>query len=62
MNKPSWNDAPEFAEYLAMDSDGTWYWYEFKPEWDGCRWNYTGGVMLAGELEEDASETLEKRP
>ena len=59
MSKPNWCDAPDFAEYLAMDSDGEWYWYEVEPEWDGCRWNYTGAVMLAGELETEADESLE---
>jgi hypothetical protein len=26
--KPSWNDAPKWAKWLAMDQDGTWCWYE----------------------------------
>lgn len=30
--KPSWNDAPEWAQYLAADKDGEWYWYEREPE------------------------------
>ena len=29
--KPDWKDAPEWARYLAMDKDGTWWWYEIKP-------------------------------
>ena len=29
--KPSWNDAPEWAQYLAADKDGAWYWYECEP-------------------------------
>ena len=29
--KPSWDTAPDWAEYLAMDEDGEWYWYENKP-------------------------------
>ena len=29
--KPSWNDAPEWAQYLAADKDGAWYWYEREP-------------------------------
>lgn len=38
--KPNWKDAPEWAEWMAMDSDLSWYWYEdapwrssFKDEW-----------------------------
>ena len=30
-NKPSWDDAPEWANYLAMDCRGAWYWFEKKP-------------------------------
>jgi hypothetical protein len=29
--KPSWKDAPEWANWLAMDRDGTWYWYQNRP-------------------------------
>ena len=30
--KPSWKNAPEWAEYLAQDyKDGNWYWYSIKP-------------------------------
>lgn len=31
MNKPSWDSAPEWANYLAMDEDGTWWWYQNEP-------------------------------
>ena len=31
MNKPSWDDAPEWANFLAMDADGEWCWHEKKP-------------------------------
>jgi hypothetical protein len=30
--KPSWEDAPEWAKYLAMDGQGGWYWFEKKPK------------------------------
>jgi hypothetical protein len=29
--KPSWNDAPKWAKYLAMDKSGMWNWYENIP-------------------------------
>lgn len=25
---PRWKDAPDWANYLAQDGDGSWYWYE----------------------------------
>lgn len=28
MSKPSWDDAPEWANALAMNEDGQWRWYE----------------------------------
>lgn len=27
----SWDEAPTWAEWIAMDSDGKWNWYENKP-------------------------------
>ena len=30
-NKPSWEYAPEWAEWMAQDGDGEWYWYGVKP-------------------------------
>lgn len=29
--KPDWKDAPEWAQWLAMDGGGRWYWYEMRP-------------------------------
>ena len=29
--KPSWDEAPEWANWLAMDKDGSWVWFERKP-------------------------------
>lgn len=29
--KPSWDDAPEWANWLAQNEDGTWFWFEEKP-------------------------------
>ena len=29
--KPSWNNAPEWANYLAMNRDGEWYWHMNAP-------------------------------
>lgn len=30
MNTPEWKDAPEWAQYVAMDESGDWFWYEKK--------------------------------
>lgn len=29
--KPSWKDAPEWANWLAMDDDESWWWFENEP-------------------------------
>lgn len=29
--KPSWDDAPPWALYLAQDADGGWWWFGRKP-------------------------------
>ena len=34
MNKPDWSKAPSWAKYLAMDQNGTWFWYAGKPRSD----------------------------
>lgn len=69
MSKPKWEDAPDWASYLAMDFDGQWYWYEKKPSLDieSCFYWAKGG----GEYEEasmkcehpwDKAPILEIRP
>lgn len=30
--KPDWKDAPEWAQWLARDPDGEWWWHEGKPQ------------------------------
>ena len=43
--KPSWDDAPEWAQCLAMDTDDIWYWYENKPVLRNLTWGSNGGKM-----------------
>lgn len=65
-NKPSWKDAPEWANYLAIDGDSVWYWHEMDPKTvAGCEyWMSRGqsGIACRGELLGDWRDTLEKRP
>lgn len=63
MNKPDWKDAPEWAEYLAMDADGTWFWYEQAPTARGGGWDYAASRWaFAGASLPIWDETLEPRP
>lgn len=43
--KPDWKDAPEWAQWLAMDPDGDWYWFEAEPDWD-CLWENQKGTRV----------------
>lgn len=61
--KPDWKDAPDWASYAAMDSDGCWYWYANKPVIGTTIWEPLGGHCgLASNAETDWKETLERRP
>ena len=62
--KPDWKDAPEWANYMAMDRDGSWWWYQNKP-----KANVYEEAWLAKSKEYERcdncdfwKETLEKRP
>ena len=70
INKPSWDDAPEWAQWLAQSENGQWDWQSSKPVmcaavWDipgsgGHAWEYMNkGEAPAGH---DWRETLERRP
>jgi len=62
-NKPSWNDAPEWSEWLAQDEDGEWKWLAGLPVkyvdgWAAVKIKFCcKGVVLG-----DWRDTLEKRP
>ena len=65
-NKPSWDDAPEWAVCIVQDRLGNWYFCSDTPNNDGGEWSdeyvrksliANGGVVLG-----DWRDTLEKRP
>ncbi len=29
--KPDWKDAPDWAQWVARDESGRWYWYQDEP-------------------------------
>lgn len=67
MNKPGWEDAPEWAQWLAMDQDGEWYWFEHRPHSENYTWQSNSGRLVQdGYLPScrdlDWRETLEQRP
>lgn len=32
MRKPEWRHAPQWANYVAMDGNGEWFWFENEPK------------------------------
>lgn len=61
MSKPDWKDAPEWAQWAAMDDTGHWYWYEQKPDWDEEEQQWDAYLGRACRVI-DGVNTLERRP
>ncbi len=61
--KPSWKDAPDWANWLAMDSVGTWFWYESRPVKLMYSWATSGiGRFEYAPTSADLGDFLEGRP
>lgn len=65
--KPSWDTAPHWANYLAQDENGNWYWYQNQPYTDDediPEWFNDGGRYEAAYApnRETWKNTLEERP
>lgn len=71
--KPKWKDAPNWANWLACDSNGEWSWYEFEPytafsnsSYDSVGyWNVYGGKHMLASYSDYNIEweySLEERP
>lgn len=67
INEPSRDDAPEWANWKAQDSDGQWYWHMYRPSvtedkgWDHgtkCKIACLGKIPAS----HDWRETLQERP
>ena len=63
---PEWEHAPDWASWLAMNSDGRWYWFAKEPELRSTTWSNVWGsyVTEAGRTNGRSgwTETLEQRP
>jgi hypothetical protein len=65
--KPSWNLAPEWANYLAQDRDGGWIWYEHEPKAGDTQWHLSvfksrWKYQKEHTVIENWEDTLEQRP
>ena len=62
-NKPSWKGAPEWAEWLAQDAHGDWWWHRETPKTKISEFDSIGAKESnTGEVLGDWRDTLEKRP
>ena len=60
-----WASAPEWANWLAMDEDGEWYWFEIEPPIYRFFWDYRPGKRILWvnfPPAADWTQTLEARP
>lgn len=61
MSKPTWGDAPDWANYLAMDSSGQWNWFENQPYFELGEW-WTDGDSEAANEKPNPRYSMEYRP
>jgi hypothetical protein len=71
--KPSWDDAPDGAEWLAKDQTGFWHWFKNMPELamfeykgeDVEYWRSESGFCIYAGYSDTGfyfADSLEKRP
>lgn len=60
--EPKWKDAPEWANYRAMDKDGSWWFYEKEPTSSYKVWCSPLGKIENIPLYNNWKSTLEKKP
>lgn len=62
--KPDWSEAPSWAKFLAMDSNGGWTWYEHIPYRDDVEWLPLKVTHKIKHVESmtNWTKTLEERP
>lgn len=66
-NKPSWDEAPSWAKWLAQDDrTGKWFFYLDEPSEGAHHWAIEGAgenaLSTSGEVIGDWRDTLERRP
>ena len=62
MTTPDWKDAPEWAMFLAMDSNGSWYWFERQPKSGRTLWIENDGLIQSAGEGQTWADSLTIRP
>lgn len=60
-----WDSAPPWANFIAMDADGSWWWFEHRPHAGHLAWINHPGVSGKSERVKGAAfwrESLVNRP
>lgn len=60
-----WEEAPDWAEWVARDDCGAWYWYDKKPTFDAGFWCPVGQISsVLSEMPDlgPSWNTLRRRP
>lgn len=58
-----WQSAPAWAQFLAMNSDGEWWWFEHSPEMGCSLWfTRTGKSELALKRAVSWTHSVSARP
>ena len=57
-----WSKAPDWAQFVAMDSRGLWYWYEKEPRRGKKIWVEDDGMIQSAGESEYWQNTLQRRP
>jgi hypothetical protein len=60
-NRPDWKNAPDWANYLAQDANGGWWWYDDSLKSSVKSW-LNGTRHAAAMAVFNWRETLERRP
>jgi hypothetical protein len=64
--EPNWEEAPEWANYLAQDRDNRWFWFEHEPlinhAYSAWIRKTDGKIQLARDDENSWYQSLRKRP
>ena len=61
--KPNWSDSPAWANYLAQDEEGNWFWYASKPTPCKHVWGTENDLCTGADVRNpNWRDTLEERP
>lgn len=62
MKTPDWSQAPEWANYVAMDENGAWFWFSEEPRPGSGEWVNHAAKYEMAVAAHDWRACLVKRP